>query len=169
MPSFNYACPIQDPKRLAHKPVKANLRLEVERLAGDEIEPDTLSECGSFSNSSIDGEGRELSLGRHSRHASSSNFSKGAFNGRPKWSSMDKHRLAHSASASSFEFGRPQVHPNNYALMLSHVQIFCSSDKLKYDICCFLHLLVIYLIMYVIDLLTAYLILCLLFLGIRSL
>lgn len=141
------ACPIQDPKRLAHKPVKANLRLEVERLAGDEIEPDTLSECGSFSNSSIDGEGRELSLGRHSRHASSSNFSKGAFNGRPKWSSMDKRRLAHSASANSFEFGRPQVHLNNCALMLCHAQIFCSFDQFKYDTCCILHLLLMYLIL----------------------
>ncbi|KAG0603065.1 hypothetical protein M758_10G063500 [Ceratodon purpureus] len=95
-----------DPKRLAHKPVKATLRLEVERVSQDEVEQDSISECGSFSNSSIDGEGRENSLSRHLRQGSSG-FSKGAFNGRPKWSSMDKRRLAHSASASSFEFPRP--------------------------------------------------------------
>lgn len=55
--------------------------------------------------------------------------------------------------------------PTTMLLMLCHLQIFCSFDQLKYDICCFLHLLVIYLIMYLIDLLTTYLILCLLFLG----
>lgn len=101
----------QDPKRLAHKPVKATLRLEVERVSQEEVEQDSISECGSFSNSSIDGEGRDTSLSRHLRQGSSGAFSKGAFSGRPKWSSMDKRRLAHSASASSFEFPRPPVYP----------------------------------------------------------
>ncbi|XP_024384292.1 guanine nucleotide exchange factor SPIKE 1 isoform X3 [Physcomitrium patens] len=95
-----------DPKRLAHKPVKATLRLEVERVSQDEVEQDAISECGSFSNSSIEGEGREASLSRHLPQASSG-VSRGAFSGRPKWSSMDKRRLAHSASANSFEFLRP--------------------------------------------------------------
>lgn len=99
----------QDPKRLAHKPVKATLRLEVERVSQEEVEQDALSECGSFSNSSIDGEGREMSSSRHLRQASSG-VSKGGFSGRPKGSFMEKHRLAHSASANSFDFPRPQVH-----------------------------------------------------------
>jgi hypothetical protein len=89
--------------------VKATLRLEVERVSQDEVEQDSISECGSFSNSSIDGEGRDNSLSRHLRQGSSG-FSKGAFNGRPKWTSMDKRRLGHSASASSFEFPRPPVY-----------------------------------------------------------
>jgi hypothetical protein len=72
--------------------VKATLRLEVERVSQDEVEQDSISECGSFSNSSIDGEGRDNSLSRHLRQGSSG-FSKGAFNGRPKWTSMDKRRL----------------------------------------------------------------------------
>ncbi|KAG0565982.1 hypothetical protein KC19_7G029000 [Ceratodon purpureus] len=96
-----------DPKRLAHKPVKATLRLEVERVSQEEVEQDALSECGSFSNSSIDGEGREMSSSRHLRHGSSG-VSRGGFSGRPKGSFMDKHRLAHSASANSFDFPRPQ-------------------------------------------------------------
>jgi hypothetical protein len=98
----------QDPKRLAHKPVKATLRLEVERVSQEEVEQDALSECGSFSNISIDGEGRELSSSRHLRHGSSG-VTRGGFSGRPKGSFMDKHRLAHSASANSFDFPRPQV------------------------------------------------------------
>lgn len=92
--------------------MKATLRLEVERVSQEEVEQDSISECGSFSNSSIDGEGRETSLSRHLRQGSSG-YSKGAFSGRPKWSSMDKRRLAHSASASSFEFSRPPVCPRS--------------------------------------------------------
>lgn len=108
----------QDPKRLAHKPVKATLRLEVERVSQDEVEQDAISECGSFSNSSIEGEGREASLSRHLPQASSG-VSRGAFSGRPKWSSMDKRRLAHSASANSFEFLRPHVHLVTLVVILS--------------------------------------------------
>nr|XP_024395928.1 guanine nucleotide exchange factor SPIKE 1-like isoform X2 [Physcomitrium patens] len=96
-----------DPKRLTHKPVKATLRLEVERVSQEDVERGSLSECGSFSNSSIDGEGRESSLPRHLRHASSG-YSRGALSGRLKLSSMDKRRLAHSVSANSFDFPRPQ-------------------------------------------------------------
>lgn len=98
--------------------MKATLRLEVERVSQEEIEQDSISECGSFSNSSIDGEGRDTSLSRHLRQGSSG-FSKGAFSGRPKWSSMDKRRLAHSASANSFEFPRPPVYPGTLLSFLT--------------------------------------------------
>lgn len=85
----------------------------MERLSGGELEKELLSERGSFSNGSADYEGRDNSLSKHHRHGSSG-YSKGAFNGRPKWSSLDKHRLARSASATSFESGRPDVCHQNF-------------------------------------------------------
>ncbi|KAH9556934.1 hypothetical protein CY35_07G058600 [Sphagnum magellanicum] len=95
-----------DPKRLTHKPVKATLRLEVERLSGGDLETDVLSECGSF-NGSIDGEGRETSMSRHLRNGSAG-YTKGGFSGRSIWSAGEKHRFGYSASGgSSSEFGRP--------------------------------------------------------------
>ncbi len=101
-------CLLKDPKRLTHKPVKATLRLEVERLSGGDLETDVLSECGSF-NGSIDGEGRETSMSRHLRNGSAG-YTKGGFSGRSIWSAGEKHRFGYSASGgSSSEFGRPDV------------------------------------------------------------
>lgn len=115
--------------------MKATLRLEVERVSQEEVEQDSISECGSFSNGSIDGEGRDSSLSRHLRQGSSSGaLSKGAFSGRPKWSSMDKRRLAHSASASSFDFPRPPVYPRTIFVISCnvnvHVLLHCPSMML---------------------------------------
>ncbi len=99
---------LKDPKRLTHKPVKATLRLEVERLSGDDLETDVLSECGSF-NGSVDGEGHETSMSRHLRNGSAG-YTKGGFSGRSKWTAGEKHRFGYSASGgSSSEFGRPDV------------------------------------------------------------
>lgn len=99
---------LKDPKRLTHKPVKATLRLEVERLSGDDLETDMLSECGSF-NGSVDGEGHETSMSRHLRNGSAG-YTKGGFSGRSKWTAGEKHRFGYSASGgSSSEFGRPDV------------------------------------------------------------
>lgn len=138
---FLYLCACvgsQDPKRLTHKPVKATLRLEVERVSQEDVERGSLSECGSFSNSSIDGEGRESSLPRHLRHASSG-YSRGALSGRLKLSSMDKRRLAHSVSANSFDFPRPQVHIRAQAIICLNAMscaLFDSSVQLGFG--CFI-------------------------------
>ncbi|EFJ04870.1 hypothetical protein SELMODRAFT_449303 [Selaginella moellendorffii] len=41
---------LQDPKKKAHKPIKATLRFEVERLAPEDLDPDAASVCSSPDN-----------------------------------------------------------------------------------------------------------------------
>lgn len=49
---------LQDPKRKVHKPVKATLRLEVERLPLHYVDVDTFSESSTLSNGSAEGSER---------------------------------------------------------------------------------------------------------------
>lgn len=101
---------LQDPKRKVHKPVKATLRLEIERLYNDEHEQDLMSECGSFSNGSIDGDARSTGGASLSgRSTQGLGFTKAMYNGHQKWSPGEKHRYLHSGSGSSIELGRTDV------------------------------------------------------------
>ncbi|CAM6094734.1 unnamed protein product [Calypogeia fissa] len=78
---------LQDPKRKVHKPVKATLRLEVERIFPEDSDMDTFSETSSLSNGSAgDGEGR---TGETSQR-SSGKLGRTVFNGRPKWTASDR-------------------------------------------------------------------------------
>ncbi|KAG6554310.1 hypothetical protein Mapa_004226 [Marchantia paleacea] len=93
---------LQDPKRKVHKPVKAMMRLEVERMLPEDHDVDTFSESSSISNGSGDGDGRIgdtslRSIGKSGR---------ALFNGRPKWSAGDrndsgKHKFSSFSSANS--------------------------------------------------------------------
>lgn len=106
----NWWAPFQDPKRKIHKPVKATLRLEIERLYSDDHEQDSISECGSFSNGSTDGDTRSTGAASLSGRSSQGlGFTKAMYNGRQKWSPVEKHRYVHSASGSSIELGRSEV------------------------------------------------------------
>ncbi|KAL3697766.1 hypothetical protein R1sor_011842 [Riccia sorocarpa] len=72
---------LQDPKRKVHKPVKAMMRLEVERLLPEERDMDTFSETSSISNGSGDGDSSMRSITKSGR---------ALYNGRPKWNGSDR-------------------------------------------------------------------------------
>lgn len=91
-----------------HKPVKATLRLEIERFSNEDLEHDLISECGSFGNGSIDGDARS-NLGRSFSGRFIQGVTKAMHNGRQKWSPGDKHRYLHSGSMGSIELGKSDV------------------------------------------------------------
>jgi hypothetical protein len=96
---------LQDPKFKVHKPVKATLRLEIERFSNEDLEHDLISECGSFGNGSIDGDTRS-NVGRSFSGRFIQGVTKAMHNGRQKWSPGDKHRYLHSGSMGSIELGK---------------------------------------------------------------
>lgn len=77
---------LQDPKRKVHKPVKATLRLEVERLPVEYLDAETVSEASRVSNGSAEGgecygdisTERAYTNGAHGLH-------RGPYNGQTKW------------------------------------------------------------------------------------
>lgn len=98
----------QDPKRKVHKPVKATLRLEIERLCNDDHEADCISESGSFSNGSFDADSRSLGGASLSgRSTQGLEFTKSLYNGHQR--SSPGHRDYRSGSGSSLELGRSEV------------------------------------------------------------
>lgn len=119
----------QDPKHKVHKPVKATLRLEIERLYNDDNEQDILFECGSFGNGSIDADARSgggASLSGRSNQGLG--FTKGMYNGRQKWSpvgSSRKHHNSNSGSGSSIDLGRSDVCGS---LLLQPLQLYYALD-----------------------------------------
>lgn len=99
----------QDPKRKVHKPVKATLRLEIERLGNDDHEVDCISESGSFSNGSFDADSRSIvGASLSGRSIQGLEFTKSLYNGHHQKSSPG-HRDLHSGSGSSLELGRSEV------------------------------------------------------------
>lgn len=97
----------QDPKRKVHKPVKAILRLEIERLGSDDHEADCISECGSFSNGSFDADSRSIGASLLGRSSQGLEFTKALYNGYQKNSPV--HRDLLSGSGSSLDLGRSEV------------------------------------------------------------
>lgn len=92
-----------------HKPVKATLRLEIERLSNDDHEADCISESGSFSNGSFDADSRSIGGASLSgRSTQGLEFTKSLYNGHHQKSSPG-HRDLHSGSGSSLELGRSEV------------------------------------------------------------
>lgn len=93
--------PVQDPKFKVHKPVKATLRLEIEKLSNEDHEHDLVSEFGSFGHGSIDGDSRSI-VGP--------SFS-GRFMPGPKvmQNGRQKHRHMHSGSVGSIGLGKSDV------------------------------------------------------------
>eukprot|EP00250_Pteridium_aquilinum_P019527 c24469_g1_i1 orf=329-5872(-) len=81
---------LQDPKKKVHKPVKATLRLEVERLPMAYADAESISEGSRASNGSAEGgdcygdstTDRAYSNGAHGSH-------RGPFNGQTKWLAPD--------------------------------------------------------------------------------
>lgn len=103
---------VQDPKRKVHKPMKATLRLEIERLSNDDHEADCISECGSFGNGSYDADSRSIGGASLSgRSTQGLEFTKALYNGHQKGSPV--HRELHSSSGSSLELGRSEVRCRN--------------------------------------------------------
>lgn len=101
---------VQDPKFKVHKPVKATLRLEIERFSNEDLEHDLISECGSFGNGSIDGDSRStVGPSFSGRFIQGQGMSKAMYNGRQKWSPGGKHRYLHSGSMGSIELGKSDV------------------------------------------------------------
>ena len=101
---------LQDPKFKVHKPVKASLRLEIERLPNEDHEHDMVSDFGSFGHGSIDGDSRSIVGPSFSgRFMAGQGMTKALPNGRQKWSPGEKHRSMHSGSLGSIEFGRSDV------------------------------------------------------------
>ncbi|XP_024369391.1 guanine nucleotide exchange factor SPIKE 1 isoform X5 [Physcomitrium patens] len=98
---------LQDPKYKVHKPVKAILRLEIERLSTEDHDQDSIFECGSFGRGSTDGDSR-LTVGPSfsGRFMQGLGMTKVTHNGRQKWSPGRKHRYLHSGSVGSIEFGK---------------------------------------------------------------
>ena len=95
---------MQDPKFKVHKPVKATLRLEIERLSNEDHEHDLVSDFGSFGNGSIDGDFRSIVGPSFSgRFMPGHGMMKAMPNGR------QKHRYMHSGSVGSIELGKPDV------------------------------------------------------------
>ena len=91
-----------------HKPVKATLRLEIERLSNEDHE-DGISESGSFSNGSFDADSRSIGGASLSgRSTQGLEFTKSLYNGHHQKGSPG-HRDLHSGSASSLELGRSEV------------------------------------------------------------
>jgi hypothetical protein len=121
----------QDPKHKVHKPVKATLRLEIERLYNDDNEQDILFECGSFGNGSIDADARSgggASLSGRSNQGLG--FTKGMYNGRQKWSpvgSSRKHHNSNSGSGSSIDLGRSDV-CGNVSSITASATLSCSGS-----------------------------------------
>lgn len=101
---------VQDAKFKVHKPVKATLRLEIERLSNEDHDHDLISECGSFGNGSIDGETRStVGPSFSGRFMQGQGMTKTTHNGRQKWSPGEKHRSVHSGSMGSIELGKSDV------------------------------------------------------------
>ncbi|XP_024370509.1 guanine nucleotide exchange factor SPIKE 1 [Physcomitrium patens] len=104
----------QDPKRKVHKPVKAILRLEIERLGSDDHEADCISECGSFSNGSFDADSRSIGASLSGRSSQGLEFTKALYNGYQKNSPV--HRDLLSGSGSSLDLGRSEFRAVEYRL-----------------------------------------------------
>jgi hypothetical protein len=124
-------CHFQDPKRKVHKPVKATLRLEVERITPEDNDMDRFSETSSVSNGS--GEG-ELRLGETSLR-SSGKLGRTLFNGRPKWTASDrndsgKQRFTNFATGSSPDHGSLDVY---YLLHQTLVDSAVRFPQLKFE------------------------------------
>ncbi|XP_073392859.1 guanine nucleotide exchange factor SPIKE 1 isoform X2 [Physcomitrium patens] len=104
----------QEPKRKVQKPVKATLRLEIERLGSDDHETDCISECGSFNNYSFDADSHSLGASFSGRSAQGLESTKTFHNGHQK--SNSGHRDLQAGIGSSLDLRRSEFRAVEFRL-----------------------------------------------------